>query len=159
MLLLVIVICAGGYLISLRIHPLGSCPECRRAGRYPAYIGRRRCRRHRPARRSGVLAAAWWMVHWVSTSCLTPLLTRVLTTEGSMRLLRLAAVVMPRAAARQWLAVAESILSEVAEQDRKVIACSFLITAPLVIAAAWRSKLSRRAAAGDEPPRAWHDDG
>lgn len=48
MLLLLIVIVVGGYLISLRIHPLRKCPVCKMTGRHfgGVYKGSfRRCRK------------------------------------------------------------------------------------------------------------------
>ena len=48
MLVLVIVIIAVGYLVSLRIHPLRKCPRCNMSGRHfgGVYKGSyRRCRR------------------------------------------------------------------------------------------------------------------
>jgi hypothetical protein len=50
MVLLVIVIVAVGYLVSLRIHPLRKCPRCKMTGRHfggvfsYAYRPCRRCR-------------------------------------------------------------------------------------------------------------------
>jgi DnaJ-class molecular chaperone len=48
MLLLVIVVIAVGYLVSLRMHPLRKCPRCNMSGRhYGAFFtsAYRRCRR------------------------------------------------------------------------------------------------------------------
>ncbi len=48
MLVLVIVILAVGYLVSLRIHPLRKCPRCNMSGRHfgAVFAGSyRRCRR------------------------------------------------------------------------------------------------------------------
>jgi hypothetical protein len=48
MMLLLIAIIAGGYLISLRIHPLRKCPVCKMQGRHYGGVytySFRRCRR------------------------------------------------------------------------------------------------------------------
>jgi hypothetical protein len=48
MLLLVIALCAGGYLVSLRIHPLRKCPVCKMTGRHFGGVFKgsyRRCRK------------------------------------------------------------------------------------------------------------------
>jgi DnaJ-class molecular chaperone len=48
MLVLIIIIIAVGYLVSLRIHPLRKCPRCNMSGRhYGAFFPNnyRRCRR------------------------------------------------------------------------------------------------------------------
>ena len=48
MLLLLIVIVVGGYLISLRIHPLRKCPVCKMTGRHFGSVFKsnyRRCRK------------------------------------------------------------------------------------------------------------------
>ena len=48
MLLLLIVIVVGGYLVSLRIHPLRKCPVCKMTGRHFGDVFKysyRRCRK------------------------------------------------------------------------------------------------------------------
>jgi DnaJ-class molecular chaperone len=55
MLLLVIAILVGGYLISLRIHPLRKCPVCKMTGRHFGGLYKNSFRRCRKCNGSGRL--------------------------------------------------------------------------------------------------------
>ena len=59
--------------------------------------------------------------------------------------MRVAAGLMPRAAAGRWLAEAESFLFEAPAVYRRSAMRSYLITAPQLIAVSWAGALARRA--------------
>jgi hypothetical protein len=60
---------------------------------------------------------------------------------------------MPPRAGSRWLAEADSYLFEIGPQGRKAATRNYLITAPLVIMAAWARQVSGLVFAGDRRPR------
>ena len=64
---------------------------------------------------------------------------------AAWQVMRVAAGLMPRAAAGRWLAEAESFLFEAPAVYRRSAMRSYLITAPQLIAVSWAGALARRA--------------
>lgn len=101
---------------------------------------------------AGVASAAgiYWALYRAGGLCARP-------TAG----MRAAAWLMPRAAGREWLTEAHSILSEAAPQSRRAIVRSYLCGIPQVFAAAWVGALNGRlrAARGGWVTGGWRSDG
>jgi hypothetical protein len=66
--------------------------------------------------------------------------------------MRLMARLMPGAAGQEWVAEARSVLFDAAPEMRRVIARSYLLTAPQVLAGAWARALAGRLRAAQGAP-------